>query len=110
MYIRQILITIFPIPKNEFEASSFISPSFNNYSLYSNLPSFPTDRKNPLDLSIEILRKIAEFKRLREELLSTSMRQSYRRFDGYSPEASKAISLRPRSGIQDLEVLTYISG
>ena len=72
---------------------SFLSPMLNyktsrlnfetsrHYGLHSNPHAQQLD-KNPIDRSLEILRKIAEFKRLKEEISFKPNQESYYGFNG----------------------------
>ena len=91
-----------------YEVPRFKSHTSNYYSRYSNFPSPQLQRKNPLDLSLEILRKISEFKRLKEDLLFTPTRQPWYKLNGHIPEAINTDGFAPQFSFQDLAIIGYM--
>lgn len=98
----------FGIQDGNYEVSKFKSHTSNYYSRYSNFHSPQLQRKNPLDPSLEILRKISEFKRLKEDLLSTPTRQPWYRLKGDIPDTINTNSFAPQFTFQDLGIIGYM--
>jgi hypothetical protein len=83
--------------------SSFLE---DNLAYEKNNPSL--HRRNPLDTSLEILRKIVEFKRLTVELSFTSIQQPYSTpSNGFAYQADKGHSSQPLFEIEDWEEIGY---
>lgn len=91
-----------------YEVSRFKSHTPNYYSRYGNFPSPQLERKNPLDLSLEILRKFSEFERLREDLMFTPTRQPWYKLNGHIPEAIHTDGFAPQFAFQDLAIIGYM--
>jgi hypothetical protein len=90
-----------------FKSSRFNSHTSHHYRPHSNFHAPQLD-KNPLDRSLEILRKIAEIKTLKEEISSMPSRESYHRFNGCSSDANRTFDFLLQPKIEDLEVIGYI--
>ena len=89
-----------------FKSSRFNYHTSLNYRPHSNFHA-PQRDNNPIDRSLEILRKIAEFKTLMEEISSMPSRESYQRFNGYSSDTNRTFDLVLQPKIEDLEVIGY---
>jgi hypothetical protein len=90
-----------------YKASRFKSQSFLHHRPHSNFLARELD-KNPIDRSLEYLRKIVEFKRLKEEISSMPSRESYHSLNGCSfSEANKTFDILLQPKIEDLEVIGY---
>jgi len=90
-----------------FKSSRFNYHTSLNYRPHSNFHA-PQRVNNPIDRSLEILRKIAEFKTLIEEISFMPSRESYKRFNGYSSDTNRTFDLVLQPKIEDLEVIGCI--
>ena len=79
MHSPNPLSSSFTSPRMNFKSSRFKSHMPPHYGPHSNFHAPKLD-KNPLDRSLDILRKIAEIKTLREEISFMPSRESYHRF------------------------------
>jgi hypothetical protein len=79
--------------------------SLHNRS-YTNLHGRQLD-KNPLDRSLEFLRKIAELKKLKEEISSIPSRESHHSFNISSSDANKGLDFPIQPKFEDLEVIGF---
>jgi hypothetical protein len=95
---------------------SFPSPGMNlrfksslsSTGAHSNLHSLQSEDKSIFDRPLVMLRKVAELKRLQNEILSmTGSREPYNRFNGYPSGARNASSSLPQPKIEDLVVIGY---
>jgi hypothetical protein len=79
-------------------------------SLYNKLNTnfhAPQLDKNPLDRSLEFLRKIAELKKLKEEISSMPSRESHHSFNISSSDANKDLDFPIQPKFEDLEVIGF---
>lgn len=89
-----------------FKSSRFESHTSLHYRPHSNFHTPQLD-KNPLDRSLEFLRKIAELKTLKEEISSMPSLESHYRFNESSSDANKDFDFLVQPKIEDLEVIGY---
>ena len=80
---------------------------FKHDTPYFRSASPPSQHKDILDSSLEILRKLADCKRLKEELSVTPIRDTYFQFNQFPPQSVNAHPLLTESQIQDLEIIGY---
>ena len=80
---------------------------FKRDTPYFRSASPPSQRKHILDSSLEILRKLADCKRLKEELSVTPIRGTYFQSNQFPPQSVNAHPLPTKSQIQDLEIIGY---
>ncbi len=69
--------------------------------------SFRLQRKDPVDQSLHILHKLAEFKRLTEYIASTPIRRSVNHFAGHSFKSYNDHNTALRTNYGDLEIVGY---
>jgi hypothetical protein len=104
----------FAFPRMNYKASLLNSHISSHHKLHTNSQAHQLDT-NPIDRSLEILHKIAEIKRLKEEITSVPNPESYRRFNGLhygfngfsSSEVNKLFDFLRQPKIEDLEVIGY---
>jgi hypothetical protein len=104
----------FTSQRMSYKASRFKSHTSPHHRPHYNFHAQQLDVK-PIDRSLEFLRKIAEFKWLKEEISSMPRRESYCSFNGvhhsfnrYSPsEANKPFNFPLEPKIENLEVIGY---
>ncbi|MGB8085900.1 MAG: hypothetical protein WCF07_06395, partial [Nitrososphaeraceae archaeon] len=78
---------------------------FKHDTPYFRSASPPSQHKYILDSSLEILRKLADCKRLKEELSVTPIRGTYFQFSRFPPQSVNAHPILTESQIQDLEII-----
>jgi hypothetical protein len=83
------------------------SRQFNHDILNFRPASPPVQHKDALDSSLEILRKLTEFKRLKEDLSGIPIRQPYLQFNRYPSQPINAHATPPEFQMQDLEIIGY---
>ena len=97
-----------------YEASGLNFNTSSHLRFHSNSQAHQLD-KNPINRTLEILRKIAEIKRLKEEIPFMPNQESYHGFNGLhhgfngfsSSEADKRFDFLRQPKIEDLEVIGY---
>ncbi len=99
---------------NPFSPSSgmnFKSTKFNSHTSLHYRPHSkfyaPEGNKNLLDRSLEILRKFAEIKTLREKISPIPRRESYQGINGCFSDANKDFDLLLQPKLENLEVIGY---
>lgn len=104
----------FASPRMNYEASRLNFNTSSHLRFHSNSQAHQLD-KNPINRTLEILRKIAEIKRLKEEISFMPNQESYHGFNGLhhgfngfsSSEANKHFDFLRQPKIEDLEVIGY---
>jgi hypothetical protein len=102
----------FASPRMKYEASRLNFNTSRHLRFHSNSQAHQLD-KNPIDRTLEILRKIAEIKRLKEEISFMPNQESYHGFNGLhygfnefsSSEANKPLDFLRQPKIEDLEII-----
>ena len=111
-HLREILSSgpfspSFASPRMNYEASRLNFNTSSHLRFHSNSQAHQLD-KNPINRTLEILRKIAEIKRLKEEISFMPNQESYHGFNGFSSsEANKHFDFLRQPKIEDLEVIGY---
>jgi hypothetical protein len=83
------------------------SRQFNHDTLDFRPASHPVQHKDILDSSLEILRKLTEFKRLKEDLSVIPTRQPYLQVNQYPSQSNNAHATPPEFYMQDLKIIGY---
>ena len=83
------------------------SRQFNRNTLDFQPAGPPVQHKDFLDSSLEILRKLGELKRLKEDLSVIPLRQPYLQVNQYPSQSNNSHAPPPALQMQDLEIIGY---